>query len=234
VVVVVLTDVVATRRDLEVLTFAVDMFAVPVDLVAELVRQYADEARPLDAASAPRVAQRTMRRLEASGWAQRVRVRGEGLWLVPTRSGLAAAAREDEEPFGLWVPGGWKLAHAATTARLRLHLEGAYPGAEWESERRIRRRWADAHKRLGLDTRTRYADGGMTLPDGRVFGVEVELGVKKQPLYDGFVHDVDPEWRSGVLWYTDPAKVALLAGRLARAGGGDHHQVLPLPEGVAP
>jgi hypothetical protein len=233
-VVVVTVELVATRRDLRVLTYAAEMFAVPVPLVAELVRRYAEEGRPLAAAGAAKVAQRTMRRLEASRWAERIRIRGEGWWLVPTRAGLRAAAPPDEDEFEFWVPGGWKLAHIATTARLRLHLEDAYPDATWESERYIRRRWAAAHKLLDMDTRTRYADGGLHFEDGRAVGIEVELGVKKLPLYEGFVHDVDPAWTAGCWWFTTANRVQLLAGRLRDAGGGDHHQVLVLPEGVAP
>jgi hypothetical protein len=233
-VVVVTVELVATHRDLRVLTYAAEMFAVPVPLVAELVRRYADPGRPLAAAGAAKVAQRTMRRLVADGYAERVRVYAAGWWLVPTRAGLAAAALDDEEAFDPWRPGGWKSVHVATAARLRLHLEQTYPGAEWESERRIRRRWADAHKRLGLDTRTRYADGGLYLPDGGAVGVEVELGVKKLPLYEGFVRDVDPAWTAGCWWFTTSNRVQLLATRLRDAGGGDRHQVLALPQGVAP
>jgi hypothetical protein len=36
-----------------------------------------------------------------------------------------------------------------------------------------------------------------------------------------------------VWWFTPGAQVQLLTARLRDAGGGDVHQVYPLPEGVA-
>ena len=136
-----------------------------------------------------------------------------------------------EEPYEAWQPRGWKLAHLAAVARLRLWLQDRYPGASWESERAIRRRWATVHRASRIDTRTRYADGGLHLSDGRAVGVEVELHVKKAHLYQGIVADQDPQWTAGVWWFTPPAQVQLLRTRLADAGAAGH-QVYQLPAGV--
>jgi hypothetical protein len=218
-----------TERDLQILTFAAEQFGLPMALAAELACRHA--AGTLGRQAAERVARRTAARLEAGGYARRLVVAGE-VWLIPTGRGLALVADPDEPPYEVWRPQGWKLAHVATTARLRLWLCDRYPGTSWESERAIRRRWAAVHRASGVDTRTRYADGGLHLPDGQAVGVEVELHIKKPPLYEGIAVDQDTAWTAGVWWFTRPGQIELLAARLAAAGAVDH-QVYPLPEEVA-
>jgi hypothetical protein len=142
--------------------------------------------------------------------------------LIPTRTGLRAAGLD----YRAEIPAPILLDHVATVARLRLHLAAAHPDAEWESERSIRRQWGD--------TRMRRVDGALWWPGEDATGIEVELHAKKPARYAGIVHDLDPSWNAGVWWFTRPELVALLAARLAEAGGGDVHQVYQLPEGVAP
>jgi hypothetical protein len=239
---------VVTQRDLEVLSFAVEMFAVSMPLVAELVarqpgqrgsRQIPDRLTPTDAR---RVAHRLAARLEAGGYARRVVVAtrakpgsraivaGE-VWLVPTEAGLSLGMAEDaEKPYDVWRPAGWKLEHHGTVAWLRLWLEDQHPGARWESERAIRRRWQHTGARV------RMADGGLYLPDGRAIGQEVELNVKRQHAearYGGFVRDQDSAWTGGVWWWTRRASVELLRRRLDQAGAVvPEHEVYPLPDGI--
>jgi hypothetical protein len=228
-VVIVASRPLVTRRDLQVLTFAAEQFGLPMGLAAELASRHA--AGTLGRQAAERVARRTAARLEAGGYSRRLVVAGE-VWLVPTGRGLALVADPDERPYEVWRPQGWKLEHVATAARLRLWLTDRYPGAAWESERAIRRRWAAVHRASGVDTRTRYADGGLHLPDGQAVGVEVELHIKKSPLYEGIAVDQDTAWTAGVWWFTPPAQVELLGARLAATGAVDH-QVYALPEEVA-
>jgi hypothetical protein len=115
------------------------------------------------------------------------------------------------------------LRHITTVARLRLHLAKTYPETEWECERAIRKQWGA--------TRVRRVDGALWWPGEEATGVEVELHVKKLPRYQGIVHDLDPAWNE--VWWFAPAKlVPLLAERLTEAGGGEIHQVYPIPEGV--
>jgi hypothetical protein len=228
-VVIVASRPLVTERDLQVLTFASEQFGLPMALAAELARRHT--AGTLGLAAADRVARRTAARLEAGGYARRLVVAGE-VWLVPTGRGLALVADPDERPYEVWRPQGWKLTHVATTARLRLWLCDRYPGAAWESERAIRRRWAAVHRASGVDTRTRYADGGLHLPNDQAVGVEVELQIKKPALYEGIAIDQDTAWTAGVWWFTPAGQVELLAGRLAAAGAVDY-QVYPMPEEVA-
>ena len=217
--------VVVTDRDLAVLSFAVDQFAVSMPLAATLVERLSAEvpSRPV----AERLARRLAARLEAGHYARRVRVAGE-VWMVPTGAGLALGSPPnddgEEEPYRLWQPVRWKLDHVDAVARLRLHLLDTYPGSTWESERSIRRRW---HK---TGARVRHADGGLHFNDGSAIGIECELHVKRPSLYDEIIGDVDPAW-TAVWWYTPAAHLDLLRARLAGVDG--RHQVRQLPEGVA-
>jgi hypothetical protein len=216
-VVVVSAGVTATQRDLAVLRWVGEQYAVPMRVLACLpvVRGKGTDG------SAEVLARRTAARLERLGYADRRPLLGQR-WLIPSARGLRFAGLA----YDRWEPSGWVLGHVEAVARVRLHLEAAYPGAGWESERAIRRRWH------GSGARVRIADGGLALPDGRVVGVEVELHVKRQDRYDAAWADRDPAWRDGVWWFTPPAGVELLRARLA-AAGADGHEVRELPGGVA-
>jgi hypothetical protein len=211
-----------TRRDLDVLTFAAEMFGAPMLLVAELLG--AARAGP-PAGGADRAARRVAAKLETLGYARRVRAVGQ-TWLVPTSRGLALAQHPDHErPYDPWRPAAWKLSHVETVARLRLYLEREHPGAWWESERAIRRRWR------GSGASVRITDGGLHLPDGTAVGVEVELHVKPPGLYVTAVADRDRAW-SRIWWFTPAGHVGLLRRRLEDAKARDH-EVRQLPEGVS-
>jgi hypothetical protein len=207
-----------TFRDRQVLAFAVEMFGLPLPILAGMV--------PGD-----RVARRIVGRLEGAHLARRVRVAGQR-WLVPTARGIEATGLG----YDVWAPAGWKLEHHATVIGLRLSLERDYPDAVWISERAIRRRLRQE------GSRGRRADGALRWSDGTATAIEVELSVKakRQPgvlsgpdRYGDIVRQVDPTWNAGVWWFTPARHVDRLAKRLAEVGGGEVHQVYPLPEGVA-
>ena len=204
-----------TERELSVLRWVGEQYAVPMALLADLLID-GHEVEPM---SAPRLARRAAERLGQLGYADRRPLLGQQ-WLIPTRTGLRAAGLS----YGAQTPAPILLEHIETVARLRLHLAHAQPDAEWESERSIRRQWGGS--------RVRRVDGALWWPNEDATGIEVELHVKKLPRYQGIVHDLDPSWNAGVWWFTRPEHVATLARRLAEAGGGDFHQVYPLPEGV--
>jgi hypothetical protein len=215
---------VVTDRDLRVLRFAVEMFGVPMTLAAELIARDPDSTA-LGGQSAGPVARRTAARLEAGRLARRLTVAGEP-WLVPTGPGLTMAMPEgQDEPYDVWHPVKWKLEHVEAAARLRLALADRHPEATWVSERAIRRRWH------GTGARVRKCDGGLRWPDGTATGVEVELHLKAEHLYEGIVADRDPEWDAGFWWFCPTGQMQSLARRLAAAGGFDH-TVHELPEGV--
>jgi hypothetical protein len=125
-----------TERELTVLRWVGEQYAVPVALLADLA---GDGVAP---ASAPRLARRTAERLERLGYAGRRPLLGQQ-WLTPTRTGLRAAGLN----YPAQVPAEGFLKHVATVARLRLHLAAAEPVAEWESERAIREQWGASRVR---------------------------------------------------------------------------------------
>jgi hypothetical protein len=105
-----------TERELQVLRWVGEQYAVPMALLADLV---GDGVAP---ASAPRLARRVAERLERLGYADRRPLLGQQ-WLIPSRTGLRAAGL----PYGAQMPAPILLRHIATVARLRLHLTAAYP-----------------------------------------------------------------------------------------------------------
>jgi hypothetical protein len=224
--VVIVSRLEVTQRDLELLRWVGEMYAVPMSLLARLVTYHG-----VSDASAPVVARREAARLARPGYAVRQPLLGRR-WIVPTRAGLRFA----DLPYHRWEPVGWTLGHVEAVARLRLHFQGTLgpgthdnpsfgaPMASWISERAIRHRWH------GQGVRVRIADGGILRHDGTAIGVEYEEHIKPLHRYQSAVADVDPEW-SEVWWVTPPQQVELLTKRLIDAGDPDP-KVLPSPLGT--
>ncbi len=209
-----------TERDLRVLTWTGEMYAVDLDVLGLLLARWSPQAVS-DGSRGP-LARSQAGRLERAGVASRRTVLGRP-WLVPSRDGLAFAGL----PYGAWEPVGWKLDHLATVARLRLDLEAKAPDAPWESERAIRGRWH------GTGARVRIPDGAFTLEDGRRIAVEVELHRKAARRYPPICADQDPAW-DAVWWFTRPGDVLWLERVLAEVAKPARpvHRVTPLPDGI--
>jgi hypothetical protein len=200
-----------THRDLAVLEFIADQYAVPMELFRELLGRHGQ--RPVGA----RVTARTASRLETAGLLRRHRLLGE-TWLAATPLGLKYAGREYDRG---WQPAPIMLNHMRAVSRLRLWLTDHYPGSSWESERSIRHHWS------GTGARVRFSDGGLYLPDGLVAGVELELTLKHRPRYGAIVADQDPRWQR-MWWFTRLAHVVSLRRSLEEAGAGPEHEVFAL------
>jgi hypothetical protein len=211
-----------TQRDVEALRWIGEQYAVRFDLAQRLLARLSPgPGRPGSAPPAPVLTDRSVRgwaaRMERGGYLHRPKL-WNGLWLAPTLVGLRLAGL----PFTPWAMDAWKVEHTHAVAVVRLALERANPGAVWESERFIRRRWE------GTKARVRITDAGMTLPDGRRVGIEAELSCKQLRRYKAVVADEDPAWTGGVWWFAPPGEVALLRQRLDEALAPDH-QVFTLP-----
>jgi hypothetical protein len=168
-------------------------------------------------------------RMERDGYLSRRRVLGH-TWTTPTVAGMKLAGLTFERwKFGGACDGeeGWGLEHVHAVTRVRLHLQPDPGDGRWISERAIFRKW----ERTGA--RVRRADGALTLSDGRVAGVEVELHRKKADRYDGIVRDVDPDFDE-VWWFTPAADVGWLSAVLEQLPQALRpvHRVRALPEGV--
>jgi hypothetical protein len=237
-----------TERDLAVLRWVGEQYAVPLDVLGDVLAALApsdagtraarfgragegspgpsrtgSSSRTAVLASRLRLARKHAARLEDLGLLERFRL-ASGVWVAPTRAGLRRVGLR----WDAWDLSEWQLAHVEAVARLRLRLQAEYPAATWESDRAIRSRWA------GSGARVRLADGALHWPDGTATGVEVELHVKRLDRYQGAVADRDPTWTRGVWWYCPANQVRLLLERLTAAGADRHHVVAELPEGVAP
>jgi hypothetical protein len=192
------------------------MYAVDCDVLGVLAARWSPGS--VAPGSLAAVARKHAGRLERAGLANRRTVLGRP-WLVPTRAGLGFAGLDYER----WEPVGWKLAHLAAVARLRLAMEAEYPDARWESERAIRARWH------GTGARVRIPDGALEMADGRRLAVEVELHRKARHRYGPIVAEQDPAWDE-VAWFAQPGDVLWLAGVLNGLAkpARPSHTVLPL------
>src|SRR5262245_15252876 len=95
-----------TERDLQVLRFVGEQYAVPMAVVGQLVDRGPE---PLAPGSVATVARRAVQRLEALGYAGRRPLLGQQ-WLIPTRTGLRAAGLD----YRAEVPAESLLRHVAT------------------------------------------------------------------------------------------------------------------------
>ena len=116
-------------RDLEVLRWAGEQYAIRLDQVEALMQR----SRPTALATLTRLRE-----------ARLVKTRrfmvGEPMWALPTGSGLKTA----QLPGQAWVPSAARLAHLAGVNAVRLHVERRTPEAEWIGERRLRNRVLEA------------------------------------------------------------------------------------------
>jgi hypothetical protein len=224
-----------TERDVIALRFIGEQYGVRADALAVLLARLSPapaRPRPGDDAGRPaRLSDRRVRgwveRMEQAGYLSRRRVLGH-TWTTPTAAGMALAGLTFERwKFGGARDGeeGWGLEHVAAITAVRFHLQPDPGDGRWISERAIRRKWE------GTGARVRRADGALTLSDGRVAGVEVELHRKKAERYDGIVRDVDPDFDE-VWWFTPAGDVGWLSAVLDQLPTQLRpvHRVRALPE----
>jgi hypothetical protein len=194
-----------TERDVAALRFIGEQYGVRADALAVLLARLSPApARPRPGWKKPGVlSDRRVRawgeRMVSAGYLTRQRVLGH-TWATLTAAGMSLAGLSFERwKFGGARDGeeGWGLEHVHAITRARLHLQPEPGDGAWISERAIRRKWE------GTGARVRRADGALTLSDGRVAGVEVELHRKKPDRYDGIVRDVDPDFDE--VWWFCPA-----------------------------
>jgi hypothetical protein len=216
-----------TERDVAALAFIGEQYGVRADALAVLLARLSPAPAPPPARLSDRRVRGWIERMEQAGYLCRRRVLGH-IWTTPTAAGMTLAGLSFERwKFGGARDGeeGWGLEHVHAITRVRLHLQPDPADGAWISERAIRRKWE------GTGARVRRADGALTLSDGRVAGVEVELHRKKADRYDGIVRDVDPDFDE-VWWFGPAADVGWLTGVLGQLPTQLRpvHRVRALPE----
>jgi hypothetical protein len=211
-----------TERDLQVIQFIADQYIVPVDLYQELLTRFGSRGVVGERAARSRAA-----KLEQAGLVRRHQLLGRQ-WLSVSPMGLKYVGRQYNRQWAPVAP--MVLAHTTVVARLRLWVEDTYPDGEWTSERSIRYRLAEHHRKYG-HTGARVVDGGLYLPGREPIGIEVETTAKHHTRYAGIVRDRDAEWSGGIWWFTRPGHLGFLRRVLEDAGAVDH-EVLELPAEV--
>lgn len=169
-----------TARDVELLTWIAQQYAVPMDLLAVLMGKREGGA-PRDLTTAYALVNRWKR----AGWAQSGQVDAGPAWVWPTQS--TASAYLDRKVTN-WRPGLARVAHLRAAAALRLYRTGA-DLSRWEGERQLTARYFLKK----ADKPGHRPDGVEITGDGRRVAIEVELTAKNAERY------WDPVTESGLL-----------------------------------
>jgi hypothetical protein len=214
-----------TTRDLSVLRFVGEQYAVRVDVAAMLLARFA--AAPVGQLSRRTVRQR-LSRWEQAGWAARRRMLGH-TWVLPTRAGMRLAGLELDP----WTPALDRLAHHHAVAVVRLAREPVPGQGGWVCERELWRRRGRASWHL--------ADGALPTPvptgwqgiDQAWELVEVELTQKARPRVVAALKTRAPH-TARITYYVPAALHAALSAQLATVvrelGGRPEVVVEPLPQ----
>ena len=199
----------ATARDLALLRFTGEQFAVTVPQLARLMGRSEHAARWLRS------------RWERAGWARgRALLVGEPVFVWLTRPGLRVAGL----PFREWRENPGALAHIAAVKEVRLHVRDQRSEAAWVCERELAR-----------DARAELGGFGIHRPDALVlFGdrelaVEVELTQKRRRRAELIMREHLARYGE-VVYFAAPAPLRMLT-EIADELGGGRVQVRSLPGG---
>jgi hypothetical protein len=199
----------ASARDLELLRFTGEQFALTLPQLARLMGRSEHAARWLRS------------RWHRAGWAQgRALLVGEPVFVWLTRHGLSAAGRD----YSVWKPNPGALAHIAAVTEGRLCLRKRRPEALWVCERELAR---DSRRELGGFGAHR--PDGLLVQDGRELAIEVELTLKRRSRAELIMREQLARYGS-VLYFAAPAPKRMLEALASELGGG-RVQVRPLPGG---
>lgn len=196
-----------TERDLELLRWVGDQYAVALPQLARLMGRSDHAARWLRA------------RWQRAGWVDgRALVVGRPVFVWLTREGSRVASVE----FKPWQPNPGGLAHIEAVNEVRLWIAERRPAALWTCERALT--WdvvpGSSHGRA------HRPDAVVQVDDGRRVAVEVELTQKSRARLERIVArllaDFDAVW-----YFAAPGPEQSLAGLAARSGGRLHVSRLP-------
>jgi hypothetical protein len=195
-----------TARDLAVLRFIGEQYAVRADVAAVLLARLAPER--IGQLSRRTVRQR-LSRWEQAGWVLRRRMLGH-TWVLPTRAGLRLTGLE----FDPWEPSATRLAHHHAVAVVRLAREPIPGQGGWVCERELWRRRGKAGWHL--------ADAALPVPvpagwqgiDQAWELVEVELTQKARPRVLAALKTRPPH-TARVTYYVPPELHAAVSAQLA-------------------
>ena len=205
-----------TERDLSVLGFIGQQYAVRADQLARLLK------RPAEGALSESATRAVIARWEKAGLAASRKVIADEprfVWL--TRKGLDEVGLA----FKPWTPTAASLAHIFWTNQVRIHTEDRHPAAAWRSERELRK----GRVMQTISTATNHeVDAEIQLPQG-VVAVEVELTAKSVDRRRSIMSEVAS--RYATVWYFAPPNVqSLLEKTAAVFEQGERVRIYPLEE----
>jgi len=184
-----------TERDLAILRFVGEQYAVRMDQLGRLLK------RPAEGSLSDSATRAVVARWEKAGLTSSRKVIADEprfVWL--TRRGLAEVGLG----FKPWEPTVASLAHIFWTNQVRMHTEDRHPESSWRSERELR----SGRPMQTISTEANHAvDAEIELPQGTV-GVEVELTSKSVERRRSIMDEVAR--RYATVWYFAPPNVAAL------------------------
>jgi hypothetical protein len=189
-----------TERDLSVLRFIGEQYAVRQDQLARLLK------RPAQGALSESATRAVVGRWEKAGLTDSRKVIADEpkfIWL--TRKGLDEVGLN----FKPWAPTAASLAHIFWTNQVRMHTEERHPQSSWRSERELRK--GRVMQSIGT-AQAHEVDAEIHLPEG-VVAVEVELSPKSVDRRRSIMAEVAQ--RYGTVWYFAPSNVASLLEQTA-------------------
>lgn len=203
-----------TERDLAVLRFVGEQYAVRQDQLARLLK------RPAQGALSDSATRAVVARWEKAGLTDSRKVIADEprfVWL--TRKGLDEVGLD----FKPWAPTASSLAHIFWANQVRMHAENRHPQSLWRPERELRK----GRVMQSISTsRAHEVDAEIHLPEG-VVAVEVELTPKSVERRRSIMAEVAK--RYATVWYFAPPNVAALLDEAATSvPGGDRVRVYPL------
>jgi hypothetical protein len=182
-----------SRRDLEVLVFVGEQYAVRLDQLGVLLDR------------GERTPQRVVARLRHAGLVEaRPLLAGEPAWIWLTPEGRRACGRS----FPSWQPRVGMLAHVEAVTWVRLYVQLRAPSSEWISERTLLkdRRSQSEHT----------PDGVVLMASGESHAIEVELTVKSKTRTERILDELSAA-HDAVVYFTTPAT----RSSLERLAGSD-------------
>jgi hypothetical protein len=195
----------ASTRDLELLRFVGEQYAITLPQLARLMGRSLHAARWLRA------------RWERAGWAQgRPIVVGEPVLVWATRRGLRLAGHD----YRAWRPNAGMVRHIVAVNDVRLFVRKRRPEAEWICERELAR---DGH----ASANGVHRPDAVAVVDGREVAVEVELTQKQRRRTERIMGELVAGY--GSVWYFSAARTRPAIEQVAERVGGGRVQVLPLP-----
>ncbi len=222
----------ATDRDIRILTWIAEQYAVRLDHVIDLLGMYPGPGVSEEGMS-DSAGRQVVNRWRRAGWVgYQQMLAGEPPWLWLTREGLAAYGLTQ---YRAAPPAISRLRHlmAVNQVRFVLHYQDDEEVDEWISERMIHAGLFD----LPSSEETRHIPDGILKRDNDLYAVEVELRQKKpadiykkmRALLHAWDNTAFGYFYSGI-WYYTPDPHIQRALESARAEHGKHNERAKLIE----